>query len=131
MEGKGELGDWPEPRSRESTSAAWECMGVNSNQSFYVLDSSFSDRKVQLAKHTRIVWTAEAPSIIHAVDTEDWKAFPMKTPEASTYINFNVLDRNVAIQASQQTDWWAVNNKSEEPKYSHISPHTAINEDSP
>lgn len=91
-------------RSSQSTLASREIKKISPNQSFYILFSTFSGRKIRLPTDVKITQTKGPPSIIHDIYTDDREASPIGTPKASTNLTLNVPDRNVNMQNSQQTD---------------------------
>lgn len=67
-------------------------MDISPYQPLYTLVSDFSDHEVRLPRQVEIAQTADPLSIIRAVDTDNWKNSPLRTPEASTDLKLNVPD---------------------------------------
>lgn len=113
-------------RSRHYTLAAGGIMNISPNRPFYIIVSNFFDREVRFPKHVKIAQTAEPPSIINAMYTEDREAFPIGTPETSTTSEFNSSDGTGNPQASLQENVLAVHYKVAESTDSQVPRHTAL-----
>lgn len=101
-------------------------MGISPNGPFYILISNFSDREVRLQKKVNIARTAEHPNLMHAIDTDDIEASPMRTLEASINLKFEAPDGKVNSSFSKK-DGTAVHYKAADSRDSEISRHTALN----
>lgn len=75
----------------------------------------------------KIAQTAEPPSFIFAIDTDDREAFPMRASETGTKSDLNAPDVTVIRHAFQQEDASAVRYKSPESRHFQISHHTVLN----
>lgn len=109
------------PTSRKSILAAWEIMNISSDQPCYILVSNLLDCRIRLPKHMKIIETADPPSIIRAIDTDNREASLIGTLELSSNFQFNAPHSKINSQASQQIDMSAVHLQATESRDFEIS----------
>lgn len=96
---------------RQRILAARGIINISPKQPFYILFSNVSDRDVRLSKHLKTAETAEPINVIHAIDTNGRKAFPIETLETRTNVILNAPVGHINMHAFQHTDMSAIHYK--------------------